>query len=527
MIKSLAEYLLFRTAFKRILIGILAIAIAFVLSAFSADDAFAERKKYKKYRKNQKVHHRVYKRSGKNVRKKSRKRIRKRKTRRARAKVVRAHPMLAKARTELKIGSRYYKALVKFYAKRGYKKAWYNQIELTSNGKILLQRLRLAHQDGLDQADYNLPASKATKNGMMDDIKLSFSLIRYGEQVQAGRLSPSRIVAEHDLKPVHPDLAALLVKASTSKNPGAVLEQLPPPHPQYKLLKAKLANLRANEKSAKIHHTKLDVPMLKAVIKTTLAREDMIIANMERWRWLPRELGEKHIWINLPSYRLLVKEMGKITFSTKGIIGKIDAPTPLITSKVKNIIVNPFWNIPASVVASEILPKLQSNQSDYLQTQSIKVLRRGGRIVDPTKVDWTKITNPRSYRFRQSPGKQNALGKLKVLFPNSHSIYLHDTNEPELFANANLALSHGCIRLANPIGFADAIASYDSHLQSQMPGTLLGPRERWLKYKAILPVHLVYFTATVNADGKLVTLPDIYRYDEKTTAIFRGDNQNS
>ncbi len=527
MIKSLAEYLLFRAAFKRILIGILAIAIASVLSAFFADDAFAERKKYKKYQKNQKAHHRVYKRSAKNIRKKNRKRIHKRQIRQARTKVVRAHPALAKARTELQIGSRYYKVLAKFYAARGHKKVWYNQTELNPNGKILLQRLRLAHQDGLNQADYNLPAEKATKNRMLDDIKLSFSLIRYGEQVQAGRLSPSRIVAEHDLKPIHPDLAALLVKASTSKNPGALLEQLPPPHRQYKLLKAKLANLRAAKKSAEKHHTKLDVPMLKAVIKTTLAREDIIIANMERWRWLPRELGEKHIWVNLPSYRLLVKEVGKITFSTKGIIGKKDAPTPLITSKIKNIILNPYWNIPASYVAKEILPKLQSNKSDYLQTQSIKILRRGGRIVDPTKVDWTKITNPRTYRFRQSPGKQNALGKLKVLFPNSHSIYLHDTNEPELFANSKLALSLGCIRLANPIGFADAIASFDSHLQSQMPGTLLGPREHWLKYKATLPVHLVYFTARINADGKLVTLPDIYRYDEKTTAIFRGDNQNS
>ena len=178
-------------------------------------------------------------------------------------------------------------------------------------------------------------------------------------------------------------------------------------------------------------------------------------------------------------------------------------------------------------MASDILPKLQANNIEYLQTQSIKVMRRGGRIIDPEKIDWTKITNPRTYRFRQSPGKKNALGKLKILFPNSHSIYLHDTDEPELFKSEARAYSHGCVRLANPVGFADAIASYDDHLQSQMPGTLIGPRERWLKYKASMPVHLVYFTAEIDASGKMKTYPDIYRYDEKTIAIFDGQMPSS
>ena len=511
------------TGIRRLLTGVIAIAIALIFMAVPFDDADAKRKKYKKYKKNTKVHHRV----GRKIRRKARHRIRRKARSRNYRSIHRTNPKLAKARTELNIGAKYFKALEKFYAARGYKKAWINGKTLNRNGSILIKKLSLAHQHGLDQTDYDLPSNKIANSGLLGDIKISYSLIRYGEQVQAGRLAPARIVAEHDLKPQHPDLVALLKKAATAKDPALILDQLPPPHLQYKLLKTKLANFRAGRISLAQNSEILSTSLRQALKTTALARENMIIANMERWRWIPRQLGKKHVWVNLPTYRLLIKEMGEITFATKGIIGKIDAPTPLISSKIKNIIVNPFWHIPASVVASEILPKLQSDQSDYLQTQKITVLRRGGRIVDPKSVEWTKITNPRTYRFRQSPGKQNALGRVKVLFPNSHSIYLHDTNEPELFANSERALSHGCVRLANPIGFADAIASYDDHLRSQMPGTLLGPRERWLKYKVTLPVHLVYFTAEVNPQGELVTHPDIYRYDEKTTALFKGLDPSS
>lgn len=519
MINSFSENNKPATDVMRLLTGLLTIALAVVFLALPMDSSEAKKKKYRKYKKSQKIHHRVHKR----VRKRRRHRIKKR----VRRQVVRANPVLAKARTDFKIGSKYFKALRSFYAARGYKKAWINGKKLNNNGAFLLKNLRLAHLDGLDQADYDLPVSNYEISGLRDDIKISFSLIRYAEQVQAGRLSPSKVVAEHDLKPQHPDLLALLKQIAKSKEPGLLFNNLPPPHLQYRQLKTRLASLRADIKRRFAETSSLDFSMRTAIGNVAMARENMIIANMERWRWLPRQLGEKHIWVNLPSYRLLVKQMGKIAFETKGIIGKITAPTPLISSKIKNIIVNPFWHIPASVVASEILPKLQVENNEYLQTQAIKVLRRGGRVVDPKSVDWTKITNPRTYRFRQSPGKKNALGRMKVLFPNSHSIYLHDTNEPELFSNAQRALSHGCVRLANPIGFADAIASYDDHLHSQMPGTLLGPRERWLKYKATLPVHLVYFTAEINANGNLITMPDIYGYDEKMTAMFKVGTPSS
>ena len=511
------------------------VAVAFLF--MSMDGADAKRKKHRKYSKKHykaqhKVHRKIRRKKRHRISRKANNRKAKRKSRRKsrsrnHRKVYRVNPQLAKARTALNIGSRYFKALKKFYAARSYKKAWIIPSGANNTGSILLTRLGEAHLDGLDQSNYKLPVADLKGGSFQDDVKISYALIRYAEQVQAGRLSPAQIVSQFDLKPQHPDLAALLKQVSNSKNPGPILDTLPPPHKQYGLLKARLALLRSNVNLVLPGASALDFPLRLAAKNIALNKQNLIIANMERWRWIPRQLGEKHVWVNLPSYQLHIKEDGETTFTTKGIVGRKDKPTPLISSKIKNIIVNPFWHIPASVVASDILPKLQANNIDYLKTQSIKVMRRGGRIIDPEKIDWTKISNPRTYRFRQSPGKKNALGKLKILFPNSHSIYLHDTDEPELFKSKARAYSHGCVRLANPVGFADAIASYDDHLQSQMPGTLIGPRERWLKYKATLPVHLVYFTAEIDATGKMKTYPDIYSYDEKTIAIFDGQTPST
>ncbi len=434
---------------------------------------------------------------------------------------------LEKARLPLGMGHRYFRALDGFYRGRSYRPVWTGARGFSANGKIVLKLLRHVSEDGLDPKDYPLPDISARHPGVLDDIKLSFSLVRYGEQVRAGRVSPDKIVAEHDLKANHPDLVKLLKDVTGGKDPASLLQKLAPPHKQYQLLKKQLKKLRARQALQGRQPAQMEWSLQRADFRKLRKEENLIIANMERWRWVPRDLGRRHVWINLPSFKVLVRNEGKTEFSTDGVIGRRDAPTPLISSRIKNIIVNPFWHIPASVVARDILPRLKKNAVAYLQEQSIKILRRGGRLVDPAKVNWAKIVNPRTFRFRQSPGKKNALGRMKILFPNSHAIYLHDTNEPELFLRKSRAFSHGCVRLADPVGFADMIAGFDRHLVSQMPGTLIGKREHWLKYKAEMPVHLVYFTAVIDRKGKLVTLPDVYHYDEKIIQAFAGVPQNT
>ncbi len=419
---------------------------------------------------------------------------------------------LVNARTRFGISKKYYTALEKFYRARRYKKAWIMEKGLSQTGKTVVERLRLAKEDGLNQRDFPLPELSGNKPASIDDIMVSFSLIRYGEQVQAGRISPDKVVEEFDLETNRPDFVALLKSVVKSADPVAVIDQLPPPHSQYQQLKSLLKATRETPKSEGTNQ---------------LALENQIIANMERWRWMPRDLGDKYVWVNLPTFSTQIKEGGKTTFTTKSIIGKADHPTPLISSRIKNIVLNPFWNIPSSIVGDEILPKLKAEGVSYLDSRDIKVLKRRGRVLDPEKIDWSKVNNPRSYRFRQSPGDKNALGRLKVLLPNSYAIFLHDTNEPELFDRDNRAISYGCIRLAEPVEFANTIASFDKKLQTRMPGTLLGAREYWLKYSAKLPVYMAYFTVVIDSDGQLVSYPDIYGYDQKTTAIFAKTDSNS
>jgi murein L,D-transpeptidase YcbB/YkuD len=434
---------------------------------------------------------------------------------------------LDQAQTTLHISPRYFKPLKAFYRQRGYRPAWFGRRELSATGRTIFGALTQIHHHGLDPLDFPLPASASQNPQPLDDIKLSFSVIRYAEQVRAGRLSPGNIVAEHDLKANHPDLLILLKELASSDSPLILLNHLPPPHTQYGLLKTNLKRLRQQRPVLMRQSARVDRPLRLAATAKIYRLENLIIANMERWRWLPRDLGKRHIWINLPSYNVLIRNNGKTEFTTKGIIGRLEAPTPLISSRIKNIIVNPFWHIPASIVARDILPKLKIDPVAFLRSNSIKVLRRGGRLMDPAKINWAKVTNPRTYRFRQSPGSKNALGRLKILFPNRHAIYLHDTNEPELFTANQRAFSHGCVRLADPLGFADNIAAHDKHLQSQMPATLIGKREHWLKYKADMPVHLVYFTAVVEPSGHIIILPDIYQYDTKITRWFRDKHKNS
>ncbi len=434
---------------------------------------------------------------------------------------------LGRARHELAIGTRYFKALDRFHRSRNYRPAWIKPDGFSNNGKIVLGVLARLREDGLNPADFPLPGTDGASPALMDDIKLSFSLVRYGEHVQAGRLSPEKIVAETDLQTNRPDFASLLNKAADGKNPLKLLHNLPPPHQQYHRLKLQLMSVLRRADVLLDASAQIDQRLSTAALALLQAKRQLITANMERWRWVPRDLGPRHVWINLPSYKVQVKQGAITAFETDGIIGRTSAPTPLISSTIKNIIINPFWHIPASIVARDILPNLKTDAAAFLATRSIKVLRRGGRVLDPANINWTKITNPRSYRFRQSPGSENALGRLKILFPNSHAIYLHDTNEPELFGFASRAFSHGCIRLADPVKFADAIAKYDSHLHTQMPGSLLANRNHWLKFRAKLPVHLVYFTAEVDADGRLVTFPDVYGYDSRIISLFDVDLENT
>jgi murein L,D-transpeptidase YcbB/YkuD len=398
----------------------------------------------------------------------------------------------------LTVSRKYLQAIKQIYKKNGYRPLWIKNKNWSLAARQLRARLIQAHLDGLNSEDYpHLPASIMIFGASLSDLKLTYGILRFSEHLMAGRLHPNDVLKEHDLKPQHPKLQEVVSQLLKADRPNEVLDALAPPHEGYQRLKQKLVAL----------FTAPEAPEDQDLVKA-------IIANMERWRWMPRDMGETFIWVNLPSYQVRLIDQDETVFKTRAIIGDVRWPTPLIASRIKNIIVNPSWVLPASVIKREILD-VYENPTEYLAKENIHIFRRHGREVDPKTVDWKKVKNPRTYVFKQTPGRWNALGQVKILFPNQHSIYLHDTDDKNKFKHDVRAFSYGCIRIDRPMEFSNAVAAYDKHLTDQLPSSKLGDREIWLKYKAKMPVYLGYFTLEIDNGDGLIVYDDIYQYDVK------------
>jgi murein L,D-transpeptidase YcbB/YkuD len=248
-----------------------------------------------------------------------------------------------------------------------------------------------------------------------------------------------------------------------------------------------------------------------------VSKED-IIANMERWRWMPADLGVDNVFVNIPEFRLAVMHDGVPTFTTRVVVGKPATQTPVFSDNIRQIVVNPYWNVPPSIASNEIRPHLAANPG-YLDRQNMELLY-AGKVVNAAMFDWatTSMTN---FRVRQRPGSGNALGKIKFLFPNSHDVYLHDTPSKSLFARSIRAYSHGCVRVQNPMDFADALlANEPSHLDSAKLESMYGPSERWVSMERHVPIHIAYFTLRVDQDGTIRSYADIYGHNKKLIAML-------
>ena len=241
-----------------------------------------------------------------------------------------------------------------------------------------------------------------------------------------------------------------------------------------------------------------------------------IIANMERWRWLPHDLGAFHVEVNIPEFEVRIVDNGKVVHETRVVTGKVTNQTPIFSDEMESIVVNPSWNVPASITMKEMLPNVRRDPG-YLSRKGYQVLANVGgkyRAVDPSMVDWSNA-NARKIRIRQPPGDDNALGAIKFLFPNDHSVYLHDTPSKSLFQKDVRAFSHGCVRVQDPLEFADVLLSYEGGWTPQRLRKMVGGKESWVKLPKRIPIYLSYFTAVVDDSGELKTLPDMYGYNAR------------
>jgi murein L,D-transpeptidase YcbB/YkuD len=254
----------------------------------------------------------------------------------------------------------------------------------------------------------------------------------------------------------------------------------------------------------------LNVPVEKRIRQIEL--------NLERWRWLPQNLGNPYIMVNIAGYGLEVVENESSVLTMKIIVGTAYQKTPVFSGKMTYIEMNPYWNVPHSIATEETLGKIQKN-ADFFAKENMKVFKAdpNGEAVNPASIDWSALSESNfPYRLRQEPGPRNPLGRIKFMFPNKHSVYLHDTSDPQLFRKERREFSHGCIRIEKPMEMAAFVMKDSKEWPIEKIKAVLKTKETTVaNLPKAIPVHILYFTAWGNGDGTTHFLEDIYRRDER------------
>ncbi len=261
----------------------------------------------------------------------------------------------------------------------------------------------------------------------------------------------------------------------------------------------------------------LNEPFSEMVYKTEM--------NLDRWRWIPRDLSGRYIIVNIAGYYLEVFENDEVTMTKQVMVGATKTETPVFSNTLQYIEMNPTWTVPYSISSRELLPKIQNDPS-YLARNDYQLLS-GGASIDPYSVDWSSIKASNfPYVLRQKPGRKNALGQIKFIFPNRYNVYLHDTQSKSKFKNYNRAYSHGCIRLEKPMELAEYIFQDDPEWTLENLTTELNKRRiKRVHLKNPLPIILFYWTSYVNENDEIIFRKDVYKRDAVVLPIWKAKNR--
>ena len=439
-----------------------------------------------------------------------------------------------------------------------------------SDAAILGAALDEAGREGLDPRDYAVPPMPA---GQARDMRLTSAAIAYVRDLRLGRARLKALDDDVQLPPQDFDAAAALDAALQNHRLGPFLAGAAPPQPEYAALRKALAFYRgvavkggwpalpdgtpadfADGKNAALLRRRLayedpaaalpgaDVTeavkrfqarhgldadgrvgarTLAELNMTADARVQQIVANMERWRWLPRQFEASYIAINVPDARLALTLDGKRVLESRVVVGKPKTPTPIMRAEGAGVTINPPWNVPASIARREILPKLKANPS-YLKSQDMILVN--GPPGDPhgLHVNWRAIpagTFP--YRIQQHPGPKNSLGTIKIELPNKFAVYLHDTPAKQAFNRPARDLSHGCVRVEQILPLASYALASNLSATDMLSNAVAAGKTQYLPLERRLPVYFLYWTAFAEADGTFQFRPDIYGRDARLIAALQ------
>ncbi|MBJ6988699.1 MULTISPECIES: L,D-transpeptidase family protein [unclassified Devosia] len=458
------------------------------------------------------------------------------------------------------------------YGERSFEPIWLSQdtsgqLTFSPAAEKIVALFRNAEAEGLRPQDYLTAEIDLTRVGgdavAMATLETAFTsaTTRYAHHLHNGRINPQSISTNLDIKTKSIDEAALLERLARSADPAAVLNELSPTHPEFLSLKAALASfntiatdrptpiaggptLRPGNTDPRVHaiRERLQVASLGSDIYDDITfqavksfqasqglevdgvigpatisalnggaeiRREDIIANMERWRWMPSDLGDFNVFVNIPEFRLSVQRNFQEEYTTRVVVGTFKNQTPVFSDSIRHLVVNPYWNVPTSIIKGEIAPAVLNNHG-YTDAKNMDLIYNGD-VVSPWQVNWSAVSASNfPFRVRQRPGPGNSLGQIKFLFPNKHDVYLHDTPSKNLFSRASRAFSHGCVRVEDPFAFADALMANEPNISRTSLEAMFGPSERWVNPTKQIPVHLAYFTVRVDGTGAMQNFSDVY-----------------
>jgi len=469
--------------------------------------------------------------------------------------------------------------LRRVYEPRGYRPIWTEGSNSENEAKRVLDQLRHAADDGLDPENYrgdqlgDQLSGTLPKNERTDfELLMTDTVLRYARDLRMGRVKPGDVDDDISLPSVGFDFAAALSAAATKGALSQFLPSLTPKQPDYARLKTALARYRAIDDAGGWRMipsaTKASGPNTE-LLRTRLQAEDeavsrdgnsliaavqrfqkrnglnadgiigpktiaalnvpaaervrQIIANMERWRWLPREFETRHIAVNAADATLKFVDGGQTVLESKIVVGQPDWRTPILRAEARAVTVNPVWHIPASIAKKEYLPKLQTDPNT-LRSEGLVLV--GGPADDPygQKIDWASKTEF-PYSLQQPSGPKNALGTLKIEMPNKFDVYLHDTPVKQAFAGDSRTLSHGCMRVQQIAPLVSLALNGDAQSGlSELSQMIAAGETKKLTFKRAIPVYVLYWTAFVDSDGAVEFRPDVYERDSALLAALNGEH---